>query len=83
MLRFKYVNVLEYFTLKPTSVHFDLGQIPVQDFSASFHVRPGDGHLHVEPSWSYQRAKRQKWNGVLVKLLGGCFCFCACCGCPP
>lgn len=69
------MSVFEYLTLKPTGVHFDLGEIPVQNFSASFHVRPRDGHLHVEPSWSHQRAKKSKWSHVLVKPLRGCICF--------
>lgn len=47
------------FTLRPTRIHFDLGEVPVQNFSASFHVRAGNGHLHVEPSRPYQGTKNR------------------------
>lgn len=51
------LNIVEYFTPRPTWVYFDLGEVPVENLCAAFHIRSRDRHLHVKPSWSNQSAK--------------------------
>lgn len=51
------LKIVEYFTPRPTWVYFDLGEVPVENLCAAFHIRARDRHLHVKPSWSNQSAK--------------------------
>lgn len=43
---------------RPTGVHFDLGEVPVEDLFASFDIGAGNGNLHVEPAGPHQGTEK-------------------------